>query len=62
MPIPVRPSDKFLISRLLHDVAPNDPGTLVIVALLLSVVALLVSAVPAWRAAEIDPVQALWAE
>ncbi len=48
-----------LISGLLHDVAPTDIGTLVVVALLLILVALLASAVPAWRASEIDPVQAL---
>jgi predicted permease len=48
-----------LISGLLHDVAPTDVGTLGLVALLLTLVALLASAVPAWRASEIDPVQAL---
>ncbi len=48
-----------LISGLLHDVAPTDIGTLGFVALLLTLVALLASAIPAWRAAEIDPVQAL---
>jgi predicted permease len=48
-----------LISGLLHDVAPSDVGTLGVVALLLTVVALLASAVPAWRASEIDPVRAL---
>ncbi len=48
-----------LISELLHDVAPTDLGTLGLVAFLLTMVALLASAVPAWRASEIDPVQAL---
>ena len=48
-----------LISGLLYDVAPTDVGTLGVVALLLTVVALLASAVPAWRASDIDPVQAL---
>jgi len=48
-----------LISGLLHGVAPTDVGTLGLVALLLTLVALLASAVPAWRASEIDPVQAL---
>jgi ABC-type antimicrobial peptide transport system permease subunit len=48
-----------LISGLLHEVAPTDIGTLGVVALLLTAVALLASAVPAWRASEIDPVQAL---
>jgi ABC-type antimicrobial peptide transport system permease subunit len=48
-----------LISGLLHDVRPTDVGTLGLVALLLTLVALLASAIPAWRAAEIDPLQAL---
>jgi putative ABC transport system permease protein len=48
-----------LISGLLHDVTPTDIGTLGVAALLLTLVALLASAVPAWRAAEIDPVRAL---
>jgi len=48
-----------LISGLLHDVAPTDIGSLTLVASLLTLVALLASAVPAWRASEIDPVQAL---
>jgi predicted permease len=48
-----------LISGLLHDVTPRDVGTLGVVAVLLTLVALLASAVPAWRASEIDPVQAL---
>ena len=48
-----------LISALLHDVTPTDVGTLGGVALLLTAVALLASALPAWRASEIDPVQAL---
>jgi ABC-type antimicrobial peptide transport system permease subunit len=48
-----------LISGLLYHVTPTDVGTLGVVALLLTLVALLASAVPAWRASEIDPVQAL---
>ncbi len=48
-----------LISGMLHDVAPTDVATLGLVALTLILVALLASAVPAWRASEIDPVQAL---
>jgi ABC-type antimicrobial peptide transport system permease subunit len=47
------------IAGLLHDVKPTDVGTLAIVALLLTLVAVLASAVPAWRASEIDPVEAL---
>jgi predicted lysophospholipase L1 biosynthesis ABC-type transport system permease subunit len=48
-----------LISGLLHDVKPTNIGTLGFVAILLTLVSLLASAVPAWRAAEIDPLQAL---
>jgi ABC-type antimicrobial peptide transport system permease subunit len=48
-----------LISGMLYDVAPTDAATLGLVALTLILVALLASAVPAWRASEIDPVQAL---
>jgi ABC-type antimicrobial peptide transport system permease subunit len=51
-----------LLSGMLHDVRSTDPGTLGFVAILLTLVALLASAVPAWRASEIDPVQALWEE
>ncbi|HJS75128.1 MAG TPA: FtsX-like permease family protein, partial [Vicinamibacteria bacterium] len=51
-----------LLSGMLRDVRSTDPGTLGVVALLLTLVALLASAVPAWRASEIDPVQALWEE
>jgi ABC-type antimicrobial peptide transport system permease subunit len=51
-----------LLSGMLHDVRSTDPGMLGFVALLLTLVALLASAVPAWRASEIDPVQALWEE
>jgi hypothetical protein len=48
-----------LVSGMLYDVAPTDVATLGLVALTLILVALLASAVPAWRASEIDPVQAL---
>jgi predicted permease len=51
-----------LLSGMLHDVRSTDPGTLGFVAILLTFVALLASAIPAWRASEIDPVQALWEE
>ena len=48
-----------LVSGMLYDVAPTDVATLGLVALTLILVALLASAVPAWRTSEIDPVQAL---
>jgi putative ABC transport system permease protein len=51
-----------LMSTLLHDVEPGDPPTFIAVAISLTLVALLASLVPAWRAARVDPVSALKAE
>jgi putative ABC transport system permease protein len=51
-----------LMTTMLHDVAPGDPATFVVVAVSLTLVALLSSAVPAWRAARVDPVKALKTE
>lgn len=51
-----------LISGLLYGVAPSDPLTLVAVALLLGIVAILASVLPARRAAVTDPVIALRAD
>lgn len=48
-----------LMTRLLFGVEPSDPITLGAVALGLAVVALVAAAVPAWRAARLDPVSAL---
>jgi len=48
-----------LLRGLLFDVAPNDPETLLVVTLLLIVVALAASLIPAWRATRIDPMAAL---
>ena len=48
-----------LISGLLHEVAATDLQTLGLVALILVAVALIASAIPAWRASEVDPVEAL---
>jgi predicted permease len=50
------------ISQLLHDVAPLDPWTFAAVPIALLGVAVVASAVPAWRATQIDPVRALRAE
>jgi predicted permease len=47
------------ISRALHGVSPWDPATFVFAPLTLTVVVLLASAIPAWRASRIDPVRAL---
>jgi putative ABC transport system permease protein len=51
-----------LMRGMLHEVTPGDPLTFVSVGLVLSVVALVASAVPAWRATRVDPVVALKTE
>ena len=51
-----------LLSGLLYGVAPHDPITLLAVAVVVVLAASLASALPALRAARIDPVRALRAE
>jgi putative ABC transport system permease protein len=51
-----------LFRSLLFAVAPTDPLAFAAAALALSVVAFAASAVPAWRATRLDPMQALRAE
>jgi predicted permease len=51
-----------LLSGLLHGVTPADPLTFVVVTCALTGVAILASAVPAWRASRVDPVIALRSE
>ena len=51
-----------LMSGLLFGVSPTDPVTFLGMALVLTGVAAAASAVPAWRAARVDPVRVLKAE
>jgi putative ABC transport system permease protein len=48
-----------LMGKLLFGISPHDPLTLAVVAFLLTVVALLASYIPAYRAARVDPMVAL---
>ena len=56
----------FLMSRVmqsvLYQVRPGDPGTFVVVPLVLVVVALLASALPAFKATRVNPLVALRSE
>ena len=51
-----------LMSTLLYGITPLDPVTYLTVPLLLVAATVLASSVPAWRAASVDPVEALKAE
>lgn len=51
-----------LLRRWLYGVTPDDPWTLVASTLLLVAAAALASAVPAWRAARVEPARALRAD
>ena len=44
---------------LLFDTSPRDPAIFGLVAVVLLVVALFASVVPAWRASRVDPIEAL---
>ena len=51
-----------VLRGLLFGVAPRDPATLALLAMLLLAVALAACALPAWREARRPPMQALQAE
>ncbi len=51
-----------VMTGLLHDVSPTDPGTLGLVSAAVVLVALLASYVPARRASRVDPLEALRVE
>jgi predicted permease len=48
-----------LVRSQLYGLAPNDPSTLVLAAVGLSLVACLAGYLPAWRASRVDPIKAL---
>jgi putative ABC transport system permease protein len=48
-----------LISRLLYGVRPLDPEVFIAVPVILMIVVLLASYIPAWRAARVNPIVAL---
>jgi putative ABC transport system permease protein len=48
-----------LLTKLVYGVRPTDPITFAAVALILAVVAMVASILPAWRATRVDPLQVL---
>ena len=48
-----------LLTRFLYGITPNDPVTYGVAAVLVGGVALAACAIPAWRAARVDPMVAL---
>jgi ABC-type antimicrobial peptide transport system permease subunit len=52
----------IVMADLLVEVRPGDPGTLIAIAILISVVSIAACLIPARRAARVDPVIALRAE
>ena len=48
-----------LVTRELHGLTPHDPGVAVASVLLIALVGLLAGALPAWRAAHLEPLDAL---
>jgi len=50
------------MKQMIYGVEPLDPATFAGVGVLVAVFALLASALPAWRAAGVDPGQALRAD
>ena len=53
-------STASMMASLLYGVRPHDPAVFLMVPLLLLVVAISASYIPAWRATKVDPIVALW--
>jgi len=51
-----------LLASLLYGVSPTDPTTLIVVSIIMLLIAVLASYVPAHRAMSVDPVEALRAD
>jgi ABC-type antimicrobial peptide transport system permease subunit len=51
-----------LVVSFLYEIKPNDPTTLAAAALVLIIVGLTAAAIPAWKAARLNPVSALRAD
>jgi ABC-type antimicrobial peptide transport system permease subunit len=52
-------STASMMASLLYGVRPHDPAVFLVAPLLLLIVALLASYIPAWRATKVDPIAAL---
>jgi ABC-type lipoprotein release transport system permease subunit len=52
-------STASMMASLLYGVRPHDPAVFLLVPLLLLVVAIAASYIPAWRATKVDPIVAL---
>jgi putative ABC transport system permease protein len=52
-------STASMMASLLYGVRPHDPAVFLMVPLLLLVVAIAASYIPAWRATKVDPIVAL---
>jgi ABC-type antimicrobial peptide transport system permease subunit len=57
--VPLAYAGGRFVAHELHGLRPDDPGVAVASLLLIALVGLLAGAVPAWRAAHLEPLDAL---